>query len=144
MFQRYLDWHDSPLNHIPDDVFLSWCAADPAIRYPKAAAVISSFSSSKVTGKLQWKPIVYSIIEQAPDLDHILEIFADAIRPMSWTGSRSDVLQNRSDLLQEFDKHDNPEIKEWAKSQYSLLQEEIKKARKSEDQENRNQNERFE
>ncbi len=105
---------------------------------------MEAYKKSAETGKLEWKPIVYAIFEQAPDLDAVLEHLSDAIRPTSCSGSLADTLQSRSDLFQELYEHDNAEIRAWARSQYSDLQEAIRKQREWENPHDRERNERFE
>ena len=96
---RYIESRTFPLDQIPDDEFLSWCEADPAVRYPIVAGVSSHSRNQLETGKLEWKPVVYAIFERAPDLDAILEHLADAIRPRSWSGSLADILLSRAGLV---------------------------------------------
>ena len=58
----------NPLNQISDEDLISWCDNDPNDRYPFIASAIQAFSQSAETGGFAWKPIVYSILEKAPDL----------------------------------------------------------------------------
>jgi hypothetical protein len=136
--------HGSPLNQIPDNELLIWCEQDPTVRYPIAASLIDPFTQSAESGKLKWKPVVYAILERAPDLDDILDHLAHAIWPKSWSDSRADILLNRAVLFQELYEHENAKIRAWAKAQYSDLQESIRKEREREERRNRERNERFE
>jgi hypothetical protein len=136
--------HGSPLNQIPDGEVLTWCEQDPGVRYPIAASLIDPFTQSAESGKLEWKPAVYAILERAPDLDVILDHLANAIWPKSWSGSRADILVNRAVLFQELYEHENAKIRAWAKAQYSDLQESIREEREREERRNRERNERFE
>jgi hypothetical protein len=155
--------HQNPITQISDDDLLAWCDGDPGNRYPLIALSIQAFSESTETDELAdiasairspsgateqsvlvWKPLVYSIFEKAPNLRTVLECLADAIRPMSWSGSRADILQERSVLFRSLFQHDNAEIRAWARSQYSRLQEEITRTREWEERLNRKQNESFE
>jgi hypothetical protein len=139
-----IDSCGTPFDEIPDDVLLSWCEDDPTARYPKVAAAIQPFAKSAQTGKLEWKPLVYTIFERAPDLDPILEHLADAIMPRSWDGSRADILLSRGGLFQELYNYDNAKIRAWAKAQYLDLQESIRKEREWEEQRRRKRDEGFE
>jgi hypothetical protein len=144
MFSDTLGKRDNPLNRISHDDLISWCDHDPEDRYPLIASAIQAFSESAETSELAWKPIVYSIFEKAPDLGVVLEHLTDIIRPTSWGGSLSDILQKRSVLFQSLYQHDNAEIRAWARSQYSALQEKIKREREREESFNRERYERFE
>jgi hypothetical protein len=145
MFADDLEMRRNPLNQISDDALLYWCDDDPEDRYPLIASVIQPFSESAETGRLVWKPIVYSVFENAPNLDVVLEHLADAIRPMSWSGSLADILRKRSVLFQSLYPHHNAEIRAWARGQYLALQEAIKRECEWEEQRhNRERNESFE
>lgn len=144
MFSHDIESRSIPLDQIPDGELLSWCEKDCAVRYPIVASAIQPFTQSAETGKLEWKRVVYAIFERAPDLDAVLEQFAAAIRPKSWSGSLADLLLQRVVLFQELYEHDNAEIRAWARSQYSDLQESIRKEREWEEQRRRERNESFE
>lgn len=144
LFSHDLLRRGNPLNQIPDGELLSWCEKDSDVRYPIVASAIQPFTQSAESGKLEWKPVVYTILERAEDLDVVLEYFADAIRPKSWSGSLADILQTRAVLYQELCEHENAKIRAWAKAQYSALQESIRKERQREEQRGRDRDERFE
>jgi hypothetical protein len=153
----------NPITQISDDDLLFWCDSDPENRYPLIALSIQAFSESPEKDELAdkasivlspsgsteksvlvWKPLVYSMFEKAPNLGVVLECLADTIRQISSSGSRVDILQNRSVLFQSLYQHDNAEISAWARSQHSKLQEEIKREREFEERLNRERNESFE
>ena len=144
LFDDDFERHTNPLNQISDNDLISWCDNDPEDRYPIIASAIQAFSESEKTSKLEWKPIVYSIFEKAPDLRVVLERFANDIRPRGWSGSLADILQKRSNLFHSLYQHDNSEIRAWARSRYSALQETIKRERELEEHGNRARNESFE
>jgi hypothetical protein len=144
MFSDDIERHDNPLSQITDGVLLSWCEADPTSRYPSVASTMRAFRKSDETGRYEWKPCVYTILEKAPDLEGILEHIDGAIRPMSWSGSRADILQRRAVLYLQLYEHDNEEVVAWARSRHATLQEEIRYERNREEQEDRGRNESFE
>jgi len=144
MFADDFERHNNPLNQISDDDLISWCHIEPEDRYPLIASTIQAFSESTETNGPAWKPIVYSIFENAPILGVVLEHLADAINPTSWGSSRAGILQKRSVLFQSLYHHRNAEIRTWARGRYSALQETIKKEREREERYNHEQNESFE
>ncbi|MCI5225213.1 MAG: hypothetical protein D3918_00815 [Candidatus Electrothrix sp. AX2] len=90
---------------------------------------------------------MYAILEQAPNIEDVLKKLKDVIRPMSWSGSLADLLEQRAALLQEFYEHDNENVQSWARNRYTELQEDIKYARECErkrEERHRIQDERFE
>ena len=134
----------NPLNQISDGDLISWCENNPSHRYPLIVSAMQAFSQSADIDEFAWKPIVYTILEKAPDLNAVLENLAHSIRPSGWSGSLADILEKRSVLFQNLYQHDNAEIRDWAKSQYSALQEVIKRERQWEEHNVREQNESFE
>ena len=144
MFSDDFEPHDSPLNQISDIDILSWCEKDPSSRYPLVALTVQAFKQSGETGKYEWNPIAYTILDKAPVLEDVLVRFSYVLRPISWSGSLADILERRAVLYENLYRHDNEEIAAWAKSQYIELQEEIRKERDWENQLDRERKESFE
>ena len=144
MFSDDIEPHDNPLNQISDIDILSWCEKDTSSRYPLVASAVKAFRQSDKTGKYEWKPFVYTIFDKTPVLEDVLKRFADALRPISWGGSRADILERRAVLYLNLYGHDNEEVAAWAKSQHIELQELIRIEREWENQLDRERNESFE
>ncbi len=140
-----LDFNQS--DEIIDKVLLDWCKIAPEQRYPLVASLVTPFSAAKEQEQIKWRPVVYTILEHAPNIEVILKQFADVFQPMAWSGSRAKLMEQRSVLLKEFYEHPNELVKNWAKRQYANLQKRIEDERKSEQEREekfRRQNERFE
>jgi len=138
------DEDKNPLEAIDEDVILSWCQADPGVRYPILASSINPLQNATTNEGLQVRPIVYSMIDNAPDVEVVLDRLAERIWPMSWSGSRADVLARRGVLFQELFTHDNSIVRTWARAQHAKLQHAVQAERDSEDREYRQRHERFE
>jgi len=121
-----------------------WCDIDPIVRYPIISIAIEAFTNSEDNAEVAWKKIVFEIFNKAPSLDVVLTQLAEAIRPRMWSGSRSDILQERSILFKNLFQHENDEIGSRAKNEYTKLNKEIPANRKMEDGWNRESNESFE
>ena len=134
----------NPLNQISDSDLMSWCDNNPNHRYPLIVSAIQTFSQSVEIDGFAWKPIVYTILEKAPNLSTVLENLARSIRPSGWSGSLADILEKRSVLFQNLYQYDNAEVRAWARGQYSALQEAIRRERQWEEQNDRKRNESFE
>ena len=144
IFSDDFELHNSPLNQISDKDILSWCEKDTSSRYPLVASMLKAFKQSDETGKYEWRPFVYPILEKVSDLEDVLTRFADALIPISGSGSRADMLEERAVLYLDLYGHDNEEVVAWSKSQYKELQEVIRKEREWENQLDRERNESFE
>ncbi len=135
---------ENPINKISDKDLIHWCDIDPIVRYPIISIAIEAFAHSEGNAELAWKEIVFEIFNKAPSLDAVLTQFAESIRPRMWSGSRSDILKERSVLFKNLFQHENDEIGSWAKNEYTKLNKEILTNRKMEDGWNRESNESFE
>jgi hypothetical protein len=134
----------NPLSQIADNVIIDWCENNPSARYPVAAASIVAYRQGENENRLEWTPLSLTIIDNAPDVVTVLNEFKRAFRPMSWSGSRADIMQKRLSLLSSLKSHKNPEVSEWACNEERVFEEEIRSERQLEEKDNRSRDERFE
>jgi len=144
MFSDDNQSRDNPFNRIDDGELVSWCDHDPGVRYPLLASAMGPFRRSDATGKYEWKPAVFAILEKAPDLNAVLENLQATMIPSVWSGSLADIMQEVSDLFLKLREHHNPEIRLWAENRDSHLQESIRRERGFEEQRRSMWNEGFE
>ncbi|GGE36067.1 hypothetical protein GCM10011391_13590 [Pullulanibacillus camelliae] len=133
----------NPISQINENFIIQWCEVDPKTRYPKAATVITPFKKGD-DKSLEWTELALNLLDYSPDPILILNEFKSSFRPMSWSGSRADIMQNRLGLIYKLEKHSNPIVAEWASKEKRTFQEEIRSERKWESELNEKQNERFE
>jgi hypothetical protein len=136
--------HSNPLNQISDNDLLSWSDKDPENRYPLLAATIQTYFKSDDLHDIEWRPIVYSMFENAPDINLVFEKLEASLLPTSWSGSLADIMQNKSVLFQKLCQHENEKVRNWATNQYVILQKKYEERRKWEKSQNRTAYERFE
>lgn len=139
-----IDREDNPVNQIPERVLLNWCEADPETRYPQVVSSIQAYAKLKETEELQWKPLTFSILERAPNIQEILLRLQGTIQPTSWGGSYADTLERRLTLFTTLFEHENSIVRDWAQSQHLQLQDTIIKQREHELKANQTRFERFE
>ena len=144
IFSSDFERRENPMSQISDDVVMAWCEENPESRFAVAISAVEAFEKSNETGKLVWRPIVKTILNKAPDLDKVFEELGRSLRPSSWSGSRADILEERSYLLRELCGHDNAEVASWAKSHYARLQRGIVSEREQEKKDTIRRNESFE
>ncbi len=89
-------------------------------------------------------PLSLTTIDNAPDAVTVLNEFKRTFRPMSWSGSRADIMQKRLSLLSSLKSHKNPVVSEWACNEERVFEEEIRSERQLEEKYNRSRDERFE
>lgn len=128
------DRKDNPLNNISDNDIISWCEANPQIRYPLISKSIQCFKKSDESDEFELRPVVNSILETAPNLGTVFDNLMTSLKPSSWGGSRAEIMQKRSDVFKKLFEHENEEVRSLAKNKYAEFQEEIKKERAWEEQ----------
>lgn len=136
-----LDRRGNPLIDISDNTVLEWCKKGSTLRYLSIILSIEVFQKNKETEKLEWNPLIHSIIASAPEIEKILDSLAERFTPMSWSGSRAAILRQRASLLPDLFDHCNSQVVSWAKNTHSFLQEEIEREfeRENGDEQRRNQ-----
>ncbi|WP_412755129.1 hypothetical protein [Legionella pneumophila] len=139
-----IDGNCSKLDLIPVDILICWCDLDFKSRYPLIATLVSLFIENKESGRLCLSSLFYAILNNAPDVKHVLSEFSQSIWPMSYNGSLADALEVRSKLLEELFSHERKEISDWAKEQVAVLREHTLKNRDKEARQKKIKNERFE
>lgn len=94
--------------------------------------------------KLAWKPILSEILNRTPEPNGLFREIGRSMRPNSWSGSRTDIMQRRSELYKVLFEHKRPEISALAKAGHAELRKEINERRKSEEKSFRTQFDSFE
>jgi hypothetical protein len=147
-FQRmgfdYLKRGDNPITQIPENVLIDWCEREPETRYPALVSSLQVYWKPIEAEELSWNPIIFSILEKAPNIQTVLARLENTIEPMSWSGSYADTLEKRLVLFSALYDHKNPIIRNWAMEQCLKLQNTIKEQRAIEERENKKRFERFE
>lgn len=144
VFRDSFDEYNPFINQIAVDDLISWCEIAPETRYLLLASATKLFSRSIEKKELSINPIVYLLFNRVPNLTIILQYLSNSTTPMSWSGSLSEILLERAELLKELFVHENEEIRSWAKKQYTVLQNKAKDEHENEEKRNRLYNERFE
>lgn len=83
-------------------------------------------------------------LETAPEPEPVLHAYADRVTSSSWSGSRADVMQPRSDAIAELTQHEREEISVAAKSVSDRLSMEIERERVRDRQRDEEREQRFE
>ena len=129
---------------ISNEDIVSWCDDDPETRYIRLVPVIRTFSKSDETGEISWSPLILDLLNKLANLTKVLDQLAITIRPDSWSGSLADILDERSVLFESLFHHDNEEVRAWARTQHTIIHEDITREREWESREDRQRNQTFE
>jgi len=144
IFTDDIDHGVNPLSRIADNIIIDWCEINPSDRYPVVATSIVAYRQGENNDQFEWTPLSLTIIDNAPDAVAVLNGFKRAFRPMSWSGSRADIMEKRLSLISSLKSHQNPIVSEWACHEEKMFKDEIRSERQGEGQHNRSRNERFE
>ena len=123
----------SPIDFIPEKIFLSWCKTDPEKRYPILASFILPYTAEREKETYHWNPLAMKVLEQAPNPIAILRAFESAFQPSFWSGSYVAHLEKGLALIEGLKSHKNLKIAQWADEYFSILFDEIQKRRERED-----------
>jgi hypothetical protein len=144
MFKDDLDHGTNPLSQIADNIIIDWCEQNPSARYPVVATSIVAYRKGENENQLEWSPLSLTTIDNAPDAVAVLTEFKKSFRPMSWSGSRADIMQRRLKLISSLKSHKDLVVSEWACKEEIAFEAEIRTEREWEDKFNRRRDERFE
>jgi len=129
---------------ICEEVIINWCEINPKTRYPIIASVLTPYQKSKNQDSLEWSPLAQKIIANSSDPIKVLNKFKLSLRPMSWSGSRAEIMQGRLCLISALKTYGNQLIEDWAYKEEPKFQEEIRAEFEWESKCVTDENERFE
>ncbi|UKE47063.1 LexA family protein [Xanthomonas cerealis] len=133
----------SALLAVPEDALLEWCRAETK-RWAQVAPLVPAFEAQSPDAEMQWSGLVKALLSNAPDPVAVAETLIDALIPMSWSGSRADIIRQRLPLLDQLSQllgpgHDG-QVAEWKQNITDLMDREARR----ELEEHRSRDERFE
>ncbi|MRN53801.1 hypothetical protein [Paenibacillus monticola] len=110
-----------PISFVDDELILKWCGGSPDTSYLVLAASIIPYRNTN-ENSVGWTPLALEIINRAADPVAILEEFKPTVLPLTWSGSRLELMLRRFALFNELTLHQNDSIKEWAINAMSEFQ----------------------
>ena len=144
LLSGYFERGENPMSQISDDTVIAWCEEEPKSRYSIVVSTVNGFEKPNETGKYEWRPVITTILDRAPDLEKVFEALGQSLRPSFWSGSLANILEERSVLLRDLYDHQNVEVASWARSYFARFQRDIASERKWEQKNDRPRNESFE
>lgn len=134
----------NPLSSIADEMILTWCGENPAVRYKKIAFNITPYIV-KENGEWSWTSLALYLIDNTPDPLEMLDIFMANLHPTSWSGSITEAIwEKQIPLLEKLRNGGGGHISIWASNKIELIKVDIQKEREKELREHKIWNERFE
>jgi hypothetical protein len=137
--------HQSPIEKIGVGVLIEWCRAknDSSV-WPSVAAGMSIWSTGEEQEIVTMLESAIRFLEASPEPEAVLNIFAERVTPMSWSGSRVNVMQPRADAIVKLINHERADISEAARLESAKLIKLIEREKLSERQEDEEREQRFE
>jgi len=123
---RYIDTNpDNPTDIMSLDVIISWCQKKPSRRFPAVASFISFCNNPSELSPKKWTERAIAVLKSAPAFLEVLEVFIVRFQPISWSGSRYEIMENYSRLLDDLCQSVEPEKRELIQEKKRLFQEKI-------------------
>ncbi|PXX37995.1 ATP-binding protein [Undibacterium pigrum] len=132
----------------PENLVIEWCQVSPNDRCIFIAKICQIFKSRSddidEQNKIGLSDIAKSIFAFSDQKEIILKCFIDRFIPTSWSGSKAAIIRNRISLLDELNPNKNQHLQTLLEAAKHDLEMDAVAAAKSEDTQDRSQNERFE
>ena len=133
------------LIHVPVGSLIEWCREDPA-RWSKVAPNISPFArASRDNDEVsEISPQALGFLNAAPCPEEVVEAYLEYLAPMSWSGSRADIMENRLKSVETLVDHPAAEVRHTIARLAPGIRAKIGRIREAEQEEERERDQRFE
>ncbi len=110
---QFVGTYRNPLGKVPPAILLQWAEQEPETGYLRLAAVVPLFDRDEETGASGWSEIALALLESAPDRQSVFQtLVIERIRPNSWSGSLTAILEQRCSLVSQFLEDSDPGIRQ--------------------------------
>jgi len=100
-----------PLGAIEIGKLIEWCNRNGGLEvWRTVAASINHWVEDDTNSQIELSVQAIKFLEAAPNPEDILRAYADKIEPMSWSGSRADIMARRLGALETFMAHPNENV----------------------------------
>jgi hypothetical protein len=130
-----------PLDEVPRSTLLEWADNDGLTRYLAIARVMNPFKTAE---GLTWNPLVQALIRGAPNPISVAAALVARLRPDTFSGAYSLVLESNAKLLDSLETDGNEYLESYIAEQQTRLREESRVQRELETERDRQRDERFE
>jgi hypothetical protein len=133
------------LIHVPVDPLIEWCHEDPT-RWAKVAPNISPFARGSQDNDevREISAQALGFLNAAPRPEEVVEAYLEYLAPMSWSGSRADIMESRLKSIETLIDHPAPEVRHSIVRLAPGIRARIARIRQAEQEEERERDQRFE
>lgn len=138
-----LDGVTNPFGTVAPHVLIEWCKSGRSERWELLAAIVPPLAKDEIDG-VRWSDKAVELLRESPTPDKVLEQLVDRLAPLSYSGSRAEIMARRLPLFDSLDSLVGQEHQEMVRTHRSRYQERIRTERDRELAWHRQENERFE
>lgn len=138
----HLSRDTSPFSKLPIDKAIAWCQESPIYRFKTLASLIIPYE--KIGDHLKLTNLAKALINKSPEPWLVIEAFEIGAIPMSGSGSRASIIEQRTEMFEELLYHENPDVVESTKMILSRLEKAVERERADEELRSRRSDEQFE
>ena len=142
LFQSVSQVRGCPLDSVPVDDLLTWCDEDAEARYSTVSGVIRIATVASNDGHPAWTSTALRLLDRAPNPVAVLRAYIGQFGYIF--PSEASAVERHLPLLDEYTKHENGAVAEFATKEGARLRAAIATARQQERAAARDRDERFE
>jgi hypothetical protein len=150
LFRDRLSRSSPSLNSAPVDRLIAWCQDDQN-RIARVATAVCAYSAAEASDvplehpkRVVLSEPIKAFLEAAVDKQDIVNTMFSGIQPMSWSGSRADIMEIRARAFAELLEHPLPEVRDLATKKFEQVERAVRLEREREAQEHGRREQRFE
>lgn len=150
LFKDRLSRSSPSLNSAPVARLVAWCQGDQN-RIARVATAVRAYSAAEASDvplehpkRVVLSEPIKALLEAAVDKQGIVNTIFSGIQPMSWSGSRADIMEIRARAFAELLEHPLPEVRNLATKKFERVERAVRLEREREAQEHSRREQRFE
>lgn len=144
VFENFREVAKCPIGQMDTREVLEWANEKPGPRFALLSAVTRPWKQGEDANSKEWSSIALVLLRAAPDPAAFLEGLVDRFKPMSWGGSRAEVMISRLPLFETLKDCGDPNVSKAAARLEAKFKSDIERRKGIEAKERREEDERFE
>lgn len=138
LFKEQLDAEDSSIAEAPLDRMMAWCG-DDQVRIQKLAVAVDSYVATNSKEPSENRPDrmvlsdhIKALLAVATDKHAMVKTIFDDISPNSWSGSRAEIMEIRSEAFGKLLEYPDADVQRHVRAKLSEIEQSIVRERESE------------
>lgn len=150
LFKDHLSRSSASLNSAPVARLVAWCQGDQD-RITRVATAVRAYSAAEASDvplehpkRVVLSEPIKALLQAAVDKQSIVNTIFSEIQPMSWSGSRADIMEIRAKAFAELLEHPLSEVRDLTTKKFEWVERAVREEREREAQEHGRREQRFE